>query len=136
MPNECAADRGKSFVSEWHKSYAEAHSAIVRNLYVVTPELSQLLGLCARTLRTSVLVDFKAYKHRETALDFEIFRNDVMLDSEKAQDKLMASYAPLSTLYALFFQLSAFNSLSSFTTITRIRMVDFGSQKVESLKSF
>ncbi|XP_013387188.1 dynein heavy chain 12, axonemal, partial [Lingula anatina] len=90
MPEE---PTGLDYSRPWHEDYVAAKDNIRSNLHIVHPALQKVLDLCQQSLGNMLVVDFSGYR-QQGAMDFEVLRNNVILECERAEEKLMASWYP------------------------------------------
>jgi len=82
---------GADFSSPWHESFVANKEEIRNNLHILHPSMQTVLNMCQQTLGCLLLVDCSEYR-AQGAMDFESLKNNVILECEKAEEKLMSRY--------------------------------------------
>ncbi|XP_021341821.1 dynein heavy chain 12, axonemal-like isoform X1 [Mizuhopecten yessoensis] len=84
---------GLDFSRPWHESYMQAKEVILDNLHTLHPSMQTVLNMCQTTLGNLILVDCSNMR-AHGAIEFESMKNNIQLDLEKMEDKLMHSWFP------------------------------------------
>ncbi|XP_069101059.1 dynein axonemal heavy chain 12-like isoform X1 [Argopecten irradians] len=84
---------GLDFSRPWHESYIQSKESILENLHTLHPSMQTVLNMCQTTLGNLILVDCSNMRARG-AIEFESMKNNIQLDLEKMEDKLMHSWFP------------------------------------------
>ena len=66
-----------------------AKEVIRDNLHMLHPSMQLVLNMCQMTLGNMILVDCSKFR-AQGPMEFESLKNNVILDLEKAEDKLMS----------------------------------------------
>ncbi|CAG5115752.1 unnamed protein product, partial [Candidula unifasciata] len=85
--------RGLDYSQPWHDSYLDNRRNIQSNLFCLHPSHQTVLQMCQATLGNMILVDVRQYR-LVGPMDFESLKNNVILDLEKAEEKLMHGWHP------------------------------------------
>ncbi|KAL5014779.1 hypothetical protein ScPMuIL_009049 [Solemya velum] len=107
---------GLDYSSPWHGSFLAARETIRDNLHCLHPTLSIVLNMCQTTLGSTTLVDCSGFR-AQGPMEFESMKNNVILDLEKSEDKLMHSWYPGI--------INVFAEKSNITTIKSEKMDSF-----------
>ncbi|ESP01004.1 hypothetical protein LOTGIDRAFT_225521 [Lottia gigantea] len=84
---------GLDYSRPWHHSFLTSREIIRNNLYLLHPTMQEVLRMCQNTPGSMVLVDCSQYRVNG-AIDFERLKNDVTLDLERSEEKLLNSWYP------------------------------------------
>ncbi|XP_064633435.1 dynein axonemal heavy chain 12-like isoform X2 [Lineus longissimus] len=84
---------GLDFSSPWHEDYLNNRHFIRDNLHTLHPAMQIVLNMCQETLGNYLMVDCSTFRS-QGAIEFESLRNNVILDCEKMEEKLMSTWFP------------------------------------------
>ncbi|XP_052780138.1 dynein axonemal heavy chain 12-like isoform X1 [Mya arenaria] len=84
---------GLDYSKPWHDDFMAARENIRENLHMLHPSKQTVLNMCQTTLGNMILVDCSKFR-AQGPMEFDSLKNNVMLDLEKAEDKLMHSWYP------------------------------------------
>ncbi|XP_052285538.1 dynein axonemal heavy chain 12-like isoform X2 [Dreissena polymorpha] len=84
---------GLDFSKPWHNDFMEAREKIRENLHMLHPSMQIVLNMCQTTLGNMILVDCSKFRS-QGPMEFESLKNNIILDLEKTEDKLMHSWYP------------------------------------------
>eukprot|EP00105_Crassostrea_gigas_P043640 XP_019927788.1 PREDICTED: dynein heavy chain 12, axonemal isoform X3 [Crassostrea gigas] len=84
---------GLDYSRPWHDSYVAARQSIRENLHTLHPSMQTVLRMCQSTLGNMILVDCSNFR-ANGPVEFESFKNTIILDMEKTEDKLNNSWFP------------------------------------------
>ncbi|XP_064606960.1 dynein axonemal heavy chain 12-like isoform X2 [Liolophura sinensis] len=101
---------GLDFSRPWHETFIENREFIRENLHLLHPSHQTILNMCQTTLGSMILVDCSEYRSKGAA-DFEQLKNNVTLDLEKMEDKLMHTWFP--AVINVFADKNAFSTAQS-----------------------
>lgn len=79
---------GLDYSNPWHEQFVSNNDSIKSNLHLLHPCMQNLLELCSSSLGTITIVDCLRFRS-VGPMDFEQLRNDIILDCEKSEEKLM-----------------------------------------------
>ncbi|XP_071816044.1 dynein axonemal heavy chain 12-like isoform X3 [Apostichopus japonicus] len=82
---------GLDFSSPWHNEYLESVEYIKSNLHITHPCTQKILGICQEVLMPLLMLDLSGLR-AQGPVDCERLKNDVILDCEKLEEKLMHSW--------------------------------------------
>ncbi|XP_071083415.1 dynein axonemal heavy chain 12-like isoform X1 [Haliotis cracherodii] len=88
-----AEPQGLDFSRPWHEDYLDNRQTIRTNLHLLHPSMQVVLKMCQTTLGNMILVDISSYR-ANGPMEFESLKNNVILDLEKAEERLMHSWHP------------------------------------------
>ncbi|XP_029642789.1 dynein heavy chain 12, axonemal-like isoform X2 [Octopus sinensis] len=113
---------GLNYSKEWHKRFKIHRKAIQQNLHLLHPLTQILLNVCQTTLSHMTLLNLSGLR-AQGAIELGTLRNMVMLELEKANDKLKNSWYP--TIINIFTDAKSLKMKGSkldsfFTSITTI----------------
>nr|XP_026690532.1 dynein heavy chain 12, axonemal isoform X1 [Ciona intestinalis] len=84
---------GLDYSSPWHESFLKAQSNILANLWVTHHSMQVVLQMCQADLEPLLMVDLSSLRS-QGPIDIEYLRNNVLLECEKTEDKLMQRWYP------------------------------------------
>ncbi|KAK7101380.1 hypothetical protein V1264_019769 [Littorina saxatilis] len=88
-----AEPQGLDFSQPWHEAFLVNREDIRDNLHLLHPSMQTVLRMCQATLGNLVLVDVSTYRSNGP-MEFDNLKNNVILDLEKTEEKLMHSWYP------------------------------------------
>ncbi|XP_063405511.1 dynein axonemal heavy chain 12-like isoform X3 [Mytilus trossulus] len=86
-----AEPEGLDYSRPWHGDFVEAREVIRENLHILHPAMMKVLNMCQTTLGNMLLADCSQFRG-QGPIEFESFRNNVTLEIEKTEEKLMNSW--------------------------------------------
>ncbi|GFS01672.1 dynein heavy chain 12, axonemal-like [Elysia marginata] len=92
-PSYCNCISGLDYSQPWHDDYTQNQTTMLRRLFCLHPSHQTVLQMCQGTLGNMILVDVGQYR-LSGPMEFESLKNNVILDLEKAEEKLMHSWHP------------------------------------------
>ncbi|XP_059163826.1 dynein axonemal heavy chain 12-like isoform X1 [Physella acuta] len=84
---------GLDYSKPWHQTFVESQKTIEQQLYSLHPSHQTVLRMCQTTLGNMVLVDVTQYR-LAGPIEFDSLKNNVVLDLEKSEEKLMHNWHP------------------------------------------
>ncbi|GFO33725.1 dynein heavy chain 12, axonemal-like, partial [Plakobranchus ocellatus] len=88
-----AEPTGLDYSQPWHDDYVQNQETMMKRLFCLHPSHQTVLQMCQGTLGNMILVDVGQYR-LSGPMEFESLKNNVILDLEKAEEKLMHSWHP------------------------------------------
>ncbi|KAL8620603.1 hypothetical protein ACOMHN_017884 [Nucella lapillus] len=84
---------GLDFSRPWHDSFMSHRDVIKEHLHLLHPSMPIVLKMCQSTLGNLILVDISSYR-AQGPMEFESLKNNVIVDLEKTEEKLMQGWYP------------------------------------------
>ncbi|XP_015752501.1 PREDICTED: dynein heavy chain 12, axonemal-like [Acropora digitifera] len=85
---------GIDYSSPWRQSFNASREAIRQNLHVLHPSMQTILGICQSKNYSTLLITDQTNLRSQGAIECEHLKNNVTLDCEKTEEKLMHSWFP------------------------------------------
>ncbi len=82
---------GLDYSSAWRNLYLSHRDEIEQNLHILHPSLQTVLQMGQQVLGQLLLVDCSAFR-QQGAMEFEHLRNNVILECEKMEERLLSRY--------------------------------------------
>jgi len=89
---------GVDYSSPWHDVYVKNRVDILQNLHILHPSMQVVLQMCQETLGNMLLVDCSYYRS-SGPMEFESLKNNVILECERSEEKLMTSWVHIPLLF-------------------------------------
>ncbi|XP_039627270.1 dynein heavy chain 12, axonemal [Polypterus senegalus] len=84
---------GLDFAVPWHDTFINSREEIRTNLHILHPAMRMILDMGYKTFSMMLLVDVSSYRS-QGPVECESLKNDVVLQSEKMEEKIMNSWYP------------------------------------------
>uniref|UniRef100_A0A8C4T2P1 Dynein axonemal heavy chain 12 n=1 Tax=Erpetoichthys calabaricus TaxID=27687 RepID=A0A8C4T2P1_ERPCA len=84
---------GLDFAVPWHDTFISCREEMRTNLHILHPAMRMILDMGYMTFSKMLLVDVSSYRS-QGPVECESLKNDVVLQSEKMEEKIMNSWYP------------------------------------------
>ncbi|RMX38335.1 hypothetical protein pdam_00005508 [Pocillopora damicornis] len=85
---------GIDYSSPWRESFNAARESIRQNLHILHPSMQTILGICQSKNYSTMLITDQSNLRTQGSIECEHLKNNVTLDCEKTEEKLMHSWFP------------------------------------------
>ncbi|XP_020624937.1 dynein heavy chain 12, axonemal-like [Orbicella faveolata] len=85
---------GVDYSSPWRESFNASRETVRQNLHILHPSMQTILGICQSKNYSTMLITDQSNLRAQGSIECEHLKNNVTLDCEKTEEKLMHSWFP------------------------------------------